>query len=77
MPVNLEMIESANNEGVQDPNDVDDMIKELRSWRATFSAYDLAANARPYDIEAADAAGDLYDKLRALLPAGAESEPTS
>lgn len=64
----LDMICRANDEGCQDPNDVDDLINELREWRTLFAAFDVASNARPYDVAAADAAGDLYDKMRTLLP---------
>jgi hypothetical protein len=48
--------------------DVPAMAAEIEAWRTTFRAYDIAANVRPYDIAAANSAGDLYDALRALLP---------
>ena len=45
-----------------------DAADEIETWRTLFAAHDKAANARPFGVAEADAAGDLYDRLRALLP---------
>lgn len=60
---NLDMIDRANDEGCQDPNDVDDLMKEVRAWRKAALAMFDAETAG--DREAIAAA---LSDLRALIP---------